>query len=89
MKEYPQNRTNKSTDLSELAAPPSVPTIPLPVTNLPQTNAEFGTRPEIWYCLFCGCPGGASANNKICPNCKAERPVFDDGITYSRFFHCG
>ncbi len=84
-----QKRISISPNFPEFVTPPPAPTIPLPVTNLPQTNAEFGTRPEIWYCLFCGCLGGLAENNNMCLTCKTKRPVFDDGITFINCLHCG
>ncbi len=89
MEEPFQKRINISSNFPEFVTPQPAPTIPPPITNLPQTNTEFGTRPEIWHCLFCGCFGGAAENNKVCPNCKAERAVFDDGITFTNCLQCG
>lgn len=89
MEEPFQKRINISSNSPEFVTPQPAPTIPPPITNLPQTNTEFGTRPEIWHCLFCGCFGGAAENNKVCPNCKAERAVFDDGITFTNCLQCG
>lgn len=58
------------------------------VINSTSKNAKLGTRPKIWYCLFCGYLGGSAENNNMCQNCKAERPVFDDGITFSNCLNC-